>query len=158
LYDLVSDVDQYHHFVPWCASSRVLSVHPNQNGKVMRAELGIGFKALSETYVSRVECVDGVSVKALAQDSSVFRQLNTTWKFTPVRPTHNTKLPPSFPQSTAAPASSPFDTPTCAVDFHIAFEFKSPLYAQVSTLFFEEVSKAMMGAFEDRARVVYGRP
>ncbi|KAJ3161046.1 hypothetical protein HDU86_007665 [Geranomyces michiganensis] len=193
LYALVADVEQYHRFVPWCTRSRVLEnkkLTRNDDGgggaerTIMRAELGIGFRALSETYVSRVEAVEGVSVTALAQDSSVFKQLNTTWRFSPAgtgrtnlpnstqTPTATTTThssPPSLLRSSASPSISPaqrnpipppssLDSPSCIVDFHILFEFRSPLYAHVSTLFFEEVSKAMMGAFEDRARVVYGPP
>ncbi|KAJ3184654.1 hypothetical protein HDU87_004057 [Geranomyces variabilis] len=112
---------------------------------------------MSETYVSRVVGVEGVSVTALAQDSSVFKQLNTTWRFSPAGTGSTTSSYPRQPSSTTTP-SSPLDSPSCIVDFHILFEFRSPLYAHVSTLFFEEVSKAMMGAFEDRAKVVYGPP
>ncbi|KAJ3072868.1 hypothetical protein HDU98_002730 [Podochytrium sp. JEL0797] len=50
------------------------------------------------------------------------------------------------------------DHPVCNVHFHIAFEFKSVLYAHVSDMFFNQVSLAMVKSFEDRARSVYGPP
>ncbi|KAI8590418.1 dehydrase and lipid transport-domain-containing protein [Geranomyces variabilis] len=175
LYAVVADVEQYHRFVPWCTRSKVLerNYHQRENARemIMRAELGIGFRALSEHYVSRVVGVEGVSVTALAQDSSVFKELNTTWRFSPagtdstissrLRQPSSISTTANHPATSLSPSTahtSPLDSPSCVVDFHILFEFRSPLYAHVSTLFFEEVSKAMMGAFEDRARVVYGPP
>ncbi|KAI8619912.1 hypothetical protein BC830DRAFT_1101870 [Chytriomyces sp. MP71] len=50
------------------------------------------------------------------------------------------------------------DHPICNVQFHIEFEFHSVLYAQVSDLFFEQVSLAMVESFEKRAKDVYGDP
>jgi len=40
--------------------------------------------------------------------------------------------------------------------FEIDFAFKSPLYRQVASLFFEEVVQRMMGAFEGRCHTLYG--
>ncbi|KAJ3084321.1 hypothetical protein HDU99_001954 [Rhizoclosmatium hyalinum] len=48
------------------------------------------------------------------------------------------------------------DHPVCTVDFYIAFEFKSIVYAQVSDLFFNQVSLAMVKSFEERTRSIYG--
>ncbi|KAJ3221566.1 hypothetical protein HDU81_010562 [Chytriomyces hyalinus] len=53
---------------------------------------------------------------------------------------------------------SPEDHPICTLDFYIAFEFKSILYAQVSELFFNQVSLVMVDSFVKRARTVYGEP
>ncbi|TPX66173.1 hypothetical protein SpCBS45565_g04661 [Spizellomyces sp. 'palustris'] len=141
LYALVSNINSYHLFVPWCAHSQVLS-HKKLNGKeILKAELGVGFRAFSENYVSEVTCVPYERVQAVASNSTLFRTLITTWNFAPGTPTNTTP-----------------DSPTTHVDFSIAFQFKSPLYAHLSNLFFEEVSKVMVGAFEERARKVYGPP
>lgn len=76
LYDVVSDVDQYHLFVPWCTYSRVLSTkiiqgasakkdqgHTGAVTTVMKAELGVGFQAFRERYVSEVTCEKPRKVK-----------------------------------------------------------------------------------------------
>ncbi|KAJ3242788.1 hypothetical protein HDU78_001172 [Chytriomyces hyalinus] len=55
-------------------------------------------------------------------------------------------------------AVSPDDHPICTLDFYIAFEFKSILYAQVSELFFNQVSLVMVDSFVKRARALYGEP
>jgi len=50
MYDLVSDINQYKHFVPWCTDSKVIV---NKND-ILIAKLGVGFKAYSESYTSTV--------------------------------------------------------------------------------------------------------
>jgi hypothetical protein len=40
--------------------------------------------------------------------------------------------------------------------FEVDFAFKSQLYRQLASLFFEEVVQRMMGAFEGRCGVLYG--
>ncbi|RUS22301.1 hypothetical protein BC937DRAFT_89774 [Endogone sp. FLAS-F59071] len=157
LYDVVSDVDQYHLFVPWCTYSRVLSTkiiqgvsvkkdqgHAGAVTTVMKAELSVGFKAFSERYVSEVTCEKPWKVKALSADSSLFRNLVTTWRFTP-----------ALPPSTLLTTLDAQQYPSCHVDFQVAFEFASPLHVQVANLFFDQISKEMIQAFEQRCEKVY---
>lgn len=62
LFKVVSDVDSYSEFVPFCVASRVLgpSKNPDPRTKkdratsVMDAELAIGFASVRESYVSEV--------------------------------------------------------------------------------------------------------
>ena len=50
MYDLVTDVRHYADFLPWGAAVRVRS----NNETEMLADLVVGFKALKETFSSRV--------------------------------------------------------------------------------------------------------
>ena len=62
LYTIVSDVNSYSKFVPFCVESRILgktskpspASKQEQATSVVDAELAIGFAALRETYVSEV--------------------------------------------------------------------------------------------------------
>lgn len=129
LYDVVADVDQYHHFVPWCQKSVVLVQRENY----LEAELEVGFRVFVERYTSKVTLTPPRVVQSEVGDSTLFTYLDSTWEFTP-GPT---------------PGS-------CWLTFTIDFEFKSPLYRQVAAVFFEEVVQRMMGAFQGRCQQVYG--
>ena len=65
LYDVVTDIDAYHLFVPFCTSSRTLARRQRQGTTAieMEAELTVGFFAFSEAYVSKVTCRPYESVK-----------------------------------------------------------------------------------------------
>ncbi|KAG0285679.1 Coenzyme Q-binding protein coq10a, mitochondrial [Linnemannia gamsii] len=109
-YDLVANVDDYHKFLPWCTYSKMSAPLPigspseraasevkktkssNVDGVVVKGggevtvrhgELGIGFNSLQERYVSTVTCQEPWMVRAVSYDSKLFKELSTTWKFTP---------------------------------------------------------------------------
>lgn len=46
---MVSNVQHYHQFVPWCVGSTVLT--RQQDGRYLEAELQIGFQMISERWV-----------------------------------------------------------------------------------------------------------
>ncbi|KAL0086159.1 hypothetical protein F4703DRAFT_1720396, partial [Phycomyces blakesleeanus] len=143
VYDVVSNVKDYHLFVPFCNASHVYSSTPlgTTGTYVMKAELGVGFKLFEEKYMSQVTCKEPMMVQAIAADSSLFKELVTTWKFTPYT------YPSGNLQATQPPA--------CYVDFDITFEFASPIHAQASSVFFDQISKMMLGAFVGRCENVY---
>ena len=123
LYDVVSDVEQYHKFVPWCKESRVI----RKDGASMEAELVVGFQYLNERYTSHVTMKKPSSVIATSSHTTLFQSLKTEWKFTPAR-----------------------DESSTWVTFMIDFQFKSSIYNNVSDLFMNEVVEKMVQAFEKR--------
>ncbi|KAI1314554.1 Coenzyme Q-binding protein coq10a, mitochondrial [Mortierella claussenii] len=98
-YDLVANVDDYQHFLPWCTHSKMSEPLPEESVKdtiegstvtVRHGELGIGFNSLQERYVSNVTCQEPWTVRAVSYDSKLFKELATIWKFTPNVPKTST--------------------------------------------------------------------
>ena len=129
LFELVADIDSYSEFLPWCVASRVRK----RDGDVLQADLVIGFKMFREKYTSKVtlQRPHRVDVEYL---QGPFKYLNNHWVF-----------------------EEDEDGGTW-LDFFVDFEFRSALLQKMIGVVFNEAVKLMVGAFENRAREVYGDP
>jgi ribosome-associated toxin RatA of RatAB toxin-antitoxin module len=126
---VVADVERYKDFVPWCKQSTIVQhISPTQ----MNVELVVGFKYLTERYISHVTVSSPTQVSAISSQLNVFQSLKSDWKFSPSN---------SDPNHTW-------------VTFQVDFKFKSSLYNELSDLFMSEVVKKMVQAFEQRCKVV----
>lgn len=78
MYSIVSDVNSYSEFLPFCTGSKVIGPAPEQEHNTLPAanavpderllaELGVGFKNLREQYTSLVEMRQGEWVKVSRQ-------------------------------------------------------------------------------------------
>jgi hypothetical protein len=66
IFDIVSNVDGYSNFVPYCVESKVKPSSEKQINKDTReflADLAIGYGQFQESYTSKVTIIDGKSVQ-----------------------------------------------------------------------------------------------
>lgn len=127
LYGLVADVAHYPDFLPWCLAARV----QKSSDTLMKADLVVGYKAFRETYTSRVELVPPTKISVLLEEGPL-TFLKNDWTFKALAPQK------------------------CRVSLDLSFEFKSGLAQLLMKAVFEGAARKMMGAFEERARHLFG--
>lgn len=127
MFDLVADVGRYQQFLPWVIGTRVRS----QSDTAMVADLVVGFKMLRETFTSRVtlERPHHVHVDYL---EGPLKYLYNDWRFE------------------RAPDGGTL------VHFKVDFEFRSRVFEALAGAVFGDALRKMIGAFETRARQLYG--
>lgn len=131
MYEVVSDVENYCKFVPWCNQSVVVQ----KSHQHLKADLKVGFPPINESYTSSVTLVRPHLVKAECTDGKIFNHLLTLWRFSP---------------------GLKKDPQSCVVDFQISFEFRSVFHSNLSNLFFDQVARQMEGAFIKEVGRRYG--
>ncbi|MBT4006020.1 MAG: type II toxin-antitoxin system RatA family toxin [Rhodospirillales bacterium] len=131
LFDLVSDIERYPDFLPWCIAARITS----KEGSVICADLVVGFSAFREKFSSRVTLDDG------SNDTSP--RIDVDYLEGPMRHMQNHWVFQTHEQGTE-------------IDFMVDFEFKSKIMETMMGKFFSEAAQRMVGAFETRANDLYG--
>lgn len=126
LFDLVADVRRYPEFLPWVAAVRIRSSEP----ELLVADMAVGFKALRETFTSRVE-LQRPTLIHVDYVSGPLRHLQNEWRFT------------QEPEATR-------------LEFMLDFEFRSKVFEKLAGAFFSEAFRRMVGSFEQRAEALYG--
>lgn len=126
MFDLVADVSRYPEFLPWVAAVRIRSSEP----QLLVADMSVGFKALKETFTSRVE-LHRPTLIHVDYVSGPLRRLQNEWRFTPVG--DSTEL-----------------------EFLLDFEFRSRIFETLAGAMFGEAFRRMVDSFEKRAAVLYG--
>ncbi len=126
LFDLVANVGRYQEFLPWVAATRIRSDSETE----MTADLVVGFKALKETFTSKVHKrrPDEIEIDYV---EGPLKYLHNSWRFSP-----------------AAGGTE--------VDFCVDFAFKSRIFEALAGRMFDRALRKMIGAFEERANLLYG--
>ena len=133
MFDLVADVERYPEFVPLCEGLTVRDRRERDGREVLTADMSVGFKAVRETFTSRVILDRGnLSIRATYVDGP-FKSLDNRWNFVPLGPQR------------------------CEVQFAIDYEFRSRMLAALMGSQFDRAFRHFAAAFEKRADMVYGR-
>lgn len=127
LFDLVADVRSYGKFLPWVAAVRVRAESETET----IADLVVGFKALKETFTSRVDKQRPGAIRVQYVDGPL-KHLDNKWRF-------------------RADGRGGTD-----IDFSVDFAFKSRLFEALAGQMFDRALRKMIAAFEARAHQLYG--
>jgi len=127
LFDLVADVARYGEFLPWVSAVRVRSDSETE----MVADVIVGFSALRESFTSRVEKKRAETLSVDYVDGPL-KHLRNEWAFRPDG------------------AGGTY------VDFSVDFAFRSVIFEKIAGQMFDRALRKMIGAFEERARALYG--
>jgi coenzyme Q-binding protein COQ10 len=133
MYALVADVEKYPQFLPLCEGLTVRRRTPREGGgEVLLADMTVGYKAIRETFTSRVT-LDPANLKILVEYvDGPFRYLENRWSF------------------------KPLDTGS-EVGFFISYEFASRMLGLLMGAMFDKAFRKFAEAFEKRADMIYGK-
>ena len=131
MYDLIADVASYPEFLPWCAAARIRKRRVVDAHEIIDADLVISFKVFRERFGSRVTLKPDTNRIDVEYLGGPFKFLNNHWKFIE-------------------------HEDGCEVDFFVDFEFKSKILQSIIGVVFGEAMQRIVGAFEERAKTLYG--
>jgi ribosome-associated toxin RatA of RatAB toxin-antitoxin module len=138
MFDLVTDVDRYPQFLPWCDQSGVIETAGPIESATVTAMVGISFSGVRQSFTTRnVHSVDvqGLHQIALTLVKGPFSQLGGAWRFVPV--------------GQAAQNA-------CRVELQLNYDFDSATLATLVGPVFDKIASSLVDAFVKRAEQVYG--
>ncbi|MBU6260777.1 MAG: type II toxin-antitoxin system RatA family toxin [Burkholderiales bacterium] len=132
MYDLVTAVEDYPAFLPWCRSARVVERH----GDGTTASIDLAYMGVHHSFTTRNVEVAGESV-TLALVDGPFSMLDGTWRFIGL-------------------GSGEQGGRACKIEFDLRYGFASRALESVLSPAFDKVANTFVDSFVRRAEVVYG--
>ncbi|MDF1482545.1 type II toxin-antitoxin system RatA family toxin [Extensimonas sp. H3M7-6] len=130
MFDLVTQVEHYPEFLPWCDHAAVLERTPTG----MLAEVGIALGGIRHTFVTRNTHAPGRHVQVQLVKGP-FSKLEGDWQFHPV--------------GDGAQRA-------CRVELRLHYGFSSKALAALVGPVFDRIASSLVDAFVQRAEKVYG--
>ena len=134
MFNLVTDVDKYDQFLPWCDHAKVITLTPEG----MQAEVGIAMGGVKQKFTTQNTHTIKDTGRQIAMKllSGPFSNLEGTWDFTPV--------------GDAAQRA-------CKTDLQLKYGFDSAVLAALVGPVFDKIAATLVDAFVKRADQVYGQ-
>ncbi len=126
MYDVVNNVHLYPDFLPWCASSTIVS----QTDQEMIATLQLSKAGLNYSFTTRNALSAGHKIE-FSLEEGPFKHLFGVWEF------------------------SVLDSDACKVSLHLDFEFSGKVASFAMSKVFGQVANTMVEAFVQRADEIY---
>lgn len=132
MYGLVTGIDRYPQFLPWCESATVLA----NDADGVTARLGLAYMGVRHAFTTRNLHVADRSVNVSLVDGP-FSVLDGSWLFHPL----------------GRPGG---EEEACKIEFDLRYSFASAALERVVSPVFDRVANTLVDAFVRRAEDVYG--
>jgi len=130
MYALVTDVQHYPQFLPWCDHGEV--IEQREDGMVAR--VGMAISGLKQSFTTRNTHQPGRAVQMELLDGP-FSRLDGQWQFTPL---------------------GDGSQRACKVEFTLSYGFSNAALAAIVGPVFDRIAGSLVDAFVKRADQVYG--
>ncbi|HEY0953655.1 MAG TPA: type II toxin-antitoxin system RatA family toxin [Roseateles sp.] len=134
MYELVTQVERYPEFLPWCSKVEVL----DQGADTVTAKLHLAYAGVRHAFTTRNGNEAGRSVRMELVDGP-FSQLNGLWQF----------LPLNKPGTQGDPTA-------CKIQFELSYAFSSGALEAVVSPVFDRIANTFVDSFVQRAESLYG--
>jgi len=130
MFAVVADIERYPQFLPLCEGLIVRSREQRDGDTVLTATMTVGYRAIRESFSSRVTLKPERNEIAVAYLDGPFAHLDNRWRFTD------------------APGG-------CEVYFFIDYAFASRMLSLLMGAVFDKAVRKYTDAFEARANILY---
>ncbi|MGB5261594.1 MAG: type II toxin-antitoxin system RatA family toxin [Gammaproteobacteria bacterium] len=127
MFALVSDVDSYPDFLPWCCGTETLS----RAGDHVDARIEFHVGTVKKSFSTRNRHVDHAAIEMQLLDGP-FSELEGRWEFTPL------------------------GSQGCRISLKLQYDFSSKMVRLVTAPVFGQIANSLVAAFQKRAVEVYG--
>ena len=134
MYELVTQVDRYAEFLPWCNEVEVLQ----RDGDTVTARLHLAYAGVRHAFTTRNRNQPCQSVRMELVDGP-FSRLDGLWQF----------LPLNKPGTDGEPTA-------CKIAFELNYAFSSGALEAVVSPVFDRIANTFVDSFVQRAESLYG--
>ncbi len=128
MYQVVNDVDAYATYLPWCASSKVLT----EDESSMEARIHMQKGKLNQSFTTRNSLVPGTSIHMQLVEGP-FKTLSGDWKFTALSDS------------------------SCKIELQLDYAFSNRVISMLIGPVFTQIANSLVDAFCQRAHKLYGQ-
>jgi len=136
IYQLVTDVDAYPRFLPWCERVEVLA----RDAEGVTARLHLAYSGIRHAFTTRNVQVPDESVHIGLVDGP-FSLLDGLWRFVP--------LPVPGEPASVAPSA-------CRIEFEMRYAFSNVILEAAISPVFDRIADTFVDSFVRRAEQVHG--
>jgi ribosome-associated toxin RatA of RatAB toxin-antitoxin module len=135
IYQLVTDIEKYPEFLPWCERAEVLG--RDENG--LTARLHLAYSGIRHAFTTRNEQVPDEAVRMALVDGP-FSLLDGRWRFVAL----------ALPGSTAESENA------CKIEFELRYAFANVVLETAISPVFDRIANTFVDSFVRRAEQVHG--